>query len=134
LGSCSTHWSRMRAGSACRSLRGDLLRDHHDVWRRLRHIPAYLSDIFGTQFVGAIHGRLLTAWSTAGVVGPLLVNEIRQHQVDRGVPVAEAYNTTMYVLAGLLVIGFICNLLVRPLPDRYFMSDEELARERLRGH
>ncbi len=97
-------------------------------------IPAYLSDIFGTQFVGAIHGRLLTAWSTAGVVGPLLVNEIRQHQVDRGVPVAEAYNTTMYVLAGLLVIGFTCNLLVRPLPDRYFMSDEELARERLRGH
>jgi MFS family permease len=97
-------------------------------------IPAYLSDIFGTQFVGAIHGRLLTAWSTAGVVGPLLVNEIRQHQVDRGVPVAEAYNTTMYVLAGLLVIGFISNLLVRPLPDRYFMSDEELVRERQRGH
>ena len=67
-------------------------------------------------------------------MGPLLVNEIRQHQVDRGVPVAEAYNTTMYVLAGLLVIGFISNLLVRPLPDRYFMSDEELARERQRGH
>jgi len=97
-------------------------------------IPAYLSDIFGTQFVGAIHGRLLTAWSTAGVVGPLLVNEIRQHQVDRGVPVAEAYNTTMYVLAGLLVIGLICNFLVRPLSDRYFMGDEELARERQRGH
>jgi MFS family permease len=97
-------------------------------------IPAYLSDIFGTQFVGAIHGRLLTAWSTAGVVGPLLVNEIRQHQVDRGVPVAEAYNTTMYVLAGLLVIGFICNLLVRPVADHCVMSDEELARERQRGH
>jgi MFS family permease len=89
-------------------------------------IPAYISDIFGTHFVGAIHGRLLTAWSTAGVVGPLLVNSIRQHQIDRGIPEAEAYNTTMYVLAGLLAIGFVANLMVRPLPEHHFMTEEEL--------
>lgn len=87
-------------------------------------IPAYLADLFGAQFVGAIHGRLLTAWSTAGVIGPLLVNRLRQSQIDAGVPAAEAYNKTMYVLAGLLVIGLICNLLVRPVADRYFMSED----------
>jgi MFS family permease len=97
-------------------------------------IPAYLADMFGTQFVGAIHGRLLTAWSTAGVVGPLLVNSIRQHQIDAGVPAAQAYNSTMYVLAGLLVVGFTANLLVRPVADRYFMTDAELATEQRRGH
>jgi MFS family permease len=93
-------------------------------------IPAYLADIFGTQFVGAIHGRLLTAWSAAGILGPVLVNYIREFQIDRGVPAAQAYNVTMYVLAGLLVLGFFCNLAVRPVDQRYYMSDEELARER----
>lgn len=97
-------------------------------------IPAYLADMFGTQFVGAIHGRLLTAWSTAGVVGPLLVNAIRQRQIDAGVPPAQAYNTTMYVLAGLLVVGFVSNLLVRPVNTRHFMTDAELAVEQRRGH
>jgi MFS family permease len=92
-------------------------------------IPAYLADVFGTQFVGAIHGRLLTAWSAAGILGPVLVNYIREYQIDRGVPAAQAYNVTMYVLAGLLVIGFFCNLAVRPVADRYYMSDEELAQE-----
>jgi MFS family permease len=93
-------------------------------------IPAYLADIFGTQFVGAIHGRLLTAWSAAGILGPVLVNYIREYQIDRGVPAAQAYNVTMYVLAGLLVLGFFCNLALRPVDTRYYMSDEELARER----
>jgi MFS family permease len=93
-------------------------------------IPAYLADIFGTQFVGAIHGRLLTAWSAAGILGPVLVNYIREYQIDRGIPAAQAYNFTMYVLAGLLVAGFFANLAVRPVADRYYMSDEELARER----
>jgi MFS family permease len=93
-------------------------------------IPAYLADIFGTQFVGAIHGRLLTAWSAAGILGPVLVNYIREHQIDRGIPAAQAYNVTMYVLAGLLVAGFFANLAVRPVDDRYYMSDDELARER----
>jgi MFS family permease len=90
-------------------------------------IPAYLADIFGTQFVGAIHGRLLTAWSAAGILGPVLVNYIREYQLGRGVPAAQAYNVTMYVLAGLLVIGFFCNLAVRPVAERYYMSDQEVA-------
>ena len=89
-------------------------------------IPAYLADMFGTQFVGAIHGRLLTAWSTAGVLGPVLVNYIREYQIDHGVPNAQAYNTTMYILAGLLVVGFFCNLAVRPVAEKYYMTDAEL--------
>jgi MFS family permease len=93
-------------------------------------IPAYLADIFGTQYVGAIHGRLLTAWSTAGVLGPVLVNYIREYQIDRGVPTAQAYNVTMYVLAGLLIIGLICNLMVKPVEPRHYMTAEELAAAR----
>jgi MFS family permease len=93
-------------------------------------IPAYLADIFGTQYVGAIHGRLLTAWSTAGVLGPVLVNYIREYQIDRGVPTAQAYNVTMYLLAALLVIGLICNLMVKPVDPRYYMTAEELGAAR----
>jgi MFS family permease len=98
-------------------------------------IPAYLSDIFGTQFVGAIHGRLLTAWSAAGILGPVLIGYIREYQIERGIPAAQAYNITMYLLAGLLVVGFFCNLAVRPVAERWYMSDAELERERalLRG-
>jgi len=92
-------------------------------------IPAYLADMFGTVHVGAIHGRLLTAWSAAGILGPILVNYIREFQIDRGVPAAQAYNTTMYVLAALLVIGFIANARVRPVAERYFMTDAQLAQE-----
>jgi MFS family permease len=90
-------------------------------------IPAYLADIFGTHYVGAIHGRLLTAWSTAGVLGPVLVNYIREYQLGLGVPREAAYNQTMYVLAGLLLAGLACNLLVRPVAEKYYMSDEEVA-------
>jgi MFS family permease len=76
-------------------------------------IPAYLRDQFGTAQVGAIHGRLLTAWSLAGVVGPVLVNEIRDSQIKSGVRGTEVYAPTMYLMAGLLGVGFVCNLLVR---------------------
>jgi MFS family permease len=93
-------------------------------------IPAYLSDIFGTQFVGAIHGRLLTAWSAAGILGPVLIGYIREYQIERGIPAAQAYNITMYLLAALLVAGFFCNLAVRPVAERWYMSDAELERER----
>ena len=93
-------------------------------------IPAYLSDLFGTQFVGAIHGRLLTAWSAAGVAGPVLVNYIREYQIHHGVPAAQAYNITMLLMAGLLVVGFCCNLAVRPVAERYYMTEDQLARER----
>ncbi len=90
-------------------------------------IPAYLADVFGTQFVGAIHGRLLTAWSTAGIVGPFVVTKIREAQAAAGVQGADLYGRTMYVLAGFLAVGFVCNLLVRPLASRWFMSDSERA-------
>jgi MFS family permease len=92
-------------------------------------IPAYLADLFGTQFVGAIHGRLLTAWSVAGVLGPLLVNGIRQSRIDAGAAPADAYNTTMWALAALLVAGLIGNLLVRPLADdrKAFAADRPAA-------
>ena len=90
-------------------------------------VPAYLADMFGTQFVGAIHGRLLTAWSTAGIVGPVVVNYIREAQINAGVPRAQVYDRTMYILAGMLVAGFIANLLVRPVAARWFMKDAEVA-------
>jgi hypothetical protein len=76
-------------------------------------IPAYLRDMFGTVQVGAIHGRLLTAWSAAGILGPVLVNYIREYQISRGVAKADAYTVTMYIMAGLLLVGFVCNLRVR---------------------
>ncbi len=72
-------------------------------------VPAYLRDLFGTRQVGAIHGRLLTAWSTAALVGPTVVTYAREHQLARGVAKANAYSTTMYFLVGLLAIGFVCN-------------------------
>lgn len=97
-------------------------------------IPAYLADLFGTQHVGAIHGRLLTAWSVAGIVGPVVVNYIREFQLARGVPADQAYNITMYVLAAMLLGGLICNLLVRPVKEHHFMTDEQLAAERAQGH
>ena len=93
-------------------------------------IPAYLADIFGTQFVGAIHGRLLTAWSTAGVLGPVIVNYIREFQITHGVPPAQAYNTILYILAGLLMSGFFFNLAMRPVAKRYYMAEKDLADER----
>jgi MFS family permease len=87
-------------------------------------VPAYLRDMFGTRYVGAIHGLLLTAWSMAGIFGPVLVNYIREYNVTHGVPKAQAYNVTMYIMAGLLVIGFICNLLVKAVDRRFHMQPE----------
>ena len=87
-------------------------------------VPAYLRDMFGTRYVGAIHGLLLTAWSAAGIFGPVLVNYIREYNVTHGVPNAQAYNTTMYIMAGLLVIGFICNFLVKAVDARFHMKPE----------
>ncbi len=89
-------------------------------------VPAYLSDLFGTRMVGAIHGRLLTAWSAAGILGPVIINFIRKYQLDHGVPRAQAYSITMYILAALLVVGFICNWLIKPTPPKYRMTQEQL--------
>ncbi|ADX47628.1 MFS transporter [Paracidovorax avenae] len=97
-------------------------------------VPAYLADLFGTQFVGAIHGRLLTAWATAGILGPVVVNYMREYQLGLGIPREQVYNQTMYILVGMLVIGLIANLMVRPLAAKWFMSDEELAHEKKLAH
>lgn len=90
-------------------------------------VPAYLADIFGTQFVGAIHGRLLTAWSTAGIIGPVVVNYIREGEIAAGVQRAYVYDVTLYILAGFLVAGLICNWAVKPLGAKWFMSEAEVA-------
>jgi len=97
-------------------------------------VPAYLADLFGTQMVGAIHGRLLTAWSTAGILGPMVVNYMREYQLGLGIPREQVYNQIMYVLVGMLVIGLICNLLVQPLAGKWFMTDAELAAEKRLAH
>jgi MFS family permease len=91
-------------------------------------VPAYLADMFGTQFVGAIHGRLLTAWSTAGIIGPVVVNYIREAQLAAGVPRDQLYNTTMYILCAMLIIGLICNYLIKPVDSKWHMSAEEVAK------
>ena len=89
-------------------------------------IPAYLADIFGTKFVGGIHGRLLTAWATAGVLGPVLVNYIREFQIAQGVAKADAYSVTMYIMAGLLSLGFLCNLMIRPVHQKHHIKHDQL--------
>src|ERR1700690_736639 len=91
-------------------------------------VPAYLADMFGTQFVGAIHGRLLTAWSTAGIIGPVVVNYIREFQLAAGVPRDQLYNTTMYILCAMLIAGLICNYLIKPVDHKWYMSADEVAR------
>lgn len=97
-------------------------------------IPAYLADIFGTQFVGAIHGRLLTAWSTAGIIGPVIVNFMHDTRLEAKVPYDQIYAPIMLVLAGMMVIGFIANMLIKPLDDKFFMTDAELEAVRSAGH
>jgi MFS family permease len=91
-------------------------------------VPAYLADMFGTQFVGAIHGRLLTAWSTAGIIGPVVVNYIREFQLQAGVPRDQLYNTTMYILCAMLAAGFVCNYLIKPVDPKWYMSADEVAK------
>jgi hypothetical protein len=85
--------------------------------------------VFGTRFVGAIHGRLLTAWSTAGVLGPLIVTYVREGRIAAGVPREEVYQPIYWILAALLVIAFVANLLVRPVDPRFHMVEEESALE-----
>jgi len=82
-------------------------------------IPAYLRDLFGTLQVGAIHGRVITAWSAAAVLGPQLITYLSSYQRAHGVPRAEAYNTTVYIMAGVLLLGLVLNLLVKPVDARF---------------
>jgi MFS family permease len=82
-------------------------------------VPAYLRDLFGTYQVGAIHGRLLTAWSVAGVAGPLIVNRFLDAQGKPGTLTASAYRPALLTMVGVLAVGFVANLLIRPVPDRF---------------
>ncbi|MFC9089905.1 L-lactate MFS transporter [Nocardiopsis dassonvillei] len=88
-------------------------------------VPAYLKDLFGTFNVGAIHGRLLTAWSLAGVAGPMIVNVIADVQLAAGRDGAELYGLSLYVMVGVMAVGFLANMLVRPLPERVHQRDRE---------
>ncbi|OHZ02858.1 OFA family MFS transporter [Salinicola sp. LHM] len=97
-------------------------------------VPAYLADIFGTQMVGAIHGRLLTAWSAAGIVGPLIIAALREAQLNAGLAPSQVYDRTLYIMAGLLFLGLICNALVRPVKESDQMTDEEVEHERSLQH
>jgi MFS family permease len=82
-------------------------------------IPAYLKDLFGTYQVGAIHGRLLTAWSVAGVLGPLIVNWIADSEKRAGKLGPDLYTSSFYIMIGLLVVGFVANELVRPVNEKF---------------
>jgi MFS family permease len=86
-------------------------------------IPAYLRDMFGTHHVSAIHGRLLTAWSTAGVLGPVLVNYMREYELQHGADKAGAYQSVLRFMALLLVVGLIANLMVRPVASKYWLAE-----------
>ena len=97
-------------------------------------VPAYLADMFGTQFVGAIHGRLLTAWSTAGIVGPVIVNYLHDTRQAEGIPYDQIYGPIFHILAGLLVVGFVANLLIRPVNPKRHMTDAEIADEYKKLH
>ncbi|GAC1362423.1 MAG: OFA family MFS transporter [Acidobacteriaceae bacterium] len=88
-------------------------------------IPAYLKDLFGGYNVSAIHGRLLTAWSVAGIVGPLIVNGILDHYVANKLPKEDAYPLILHIMCGLLVVGFVANLLVRPVSERFWLKGAE---------
>jgi len=81
--------------------------------------PAFLSDLFGKYQVGAIHGRLLTAWSTAGVLGPLIVHSLSEGRKAAGFTGAAAYQTVFYTMAGLLAVGFLADLAVTAVNEKY---------------
>ena len=90
-------------------------------------VPAYLRDLFGTYQVGAIHGRLLTAWSTAGVLGPLIVNYLADRQIEAGVEGPGRYTLAFTIMIGLLIVAFVCNELIRPVKEK-FHEPERAAR------
>jgi hypothetical protein len=89
--------------------------------------PAYLRDLFGTLEVGAIHGRLLTAWSAAGVVGPLVVNGVLDAQGTPGKLTAAAYQPALLIMVGLLVVGFVANLLIKPVDTTFHEPEPATA-------
>lgn len=93
-------------------------------------MPAYVADLFGSEMVGAIQGRVLTAWSTAGIIGPLLISAIRDRAVQHAESMSRAYDLAFYLLAGLLCVGLACNFLIKRVDRRHFMTLEEMAKLR----
>ncbi|HKO58363.1 MAG TPA: OFA family MFS transporter [Thermoanaerobaculia bacterium] len=92
-------------------------------------VPAYLKDMFGTIEVGAIHGRLLTAWSAAGIAGPLIVNGLADLQESNGKSGSDLYTLSLLIMVGILVVGFIANLMVRPVHERFHEPVRETPRD-----
>jgi hypothetical protein len=90
-------------------------------------VPAYLRDLFGTAQVGAIHGRLITSWSVAGVLGPQLVNRIRDYQIAHHAAPVDIYAPTMYLMCGLLLVGAVCNYFVGPVDARHHLVETGYA-------
>ncbi|HEX2177517.1 MAG TPA: OFA family MFS transporter [Nocardioidaceae bacterium] len=90
-------------------------------------VPAYLKDLFGTYQVGAIHGRLLTAWSAAGVAGPLIINSFLDAQGTPGELTASAYRPALLTMVAILGVGLVANLLVRPVADKHHLPEHEAA-------
>jgi MFS family permease len=90
-------------------------------------IPAYLKDLFGGYNVSAIHGRLLTAWSMAGIIGPLIVNGILDHYVENHMPKQDAYPLILHIMCGLLVVGFLANLIVTPVDEKFWVKDKNIV-------
>ena len=88
-------------------------------------MPAYLRDLFGPFQVGAIHGRLLTAWSAAGIAGPLIINGILDTQGEPGTLTADNYTPALLTMVRALAVGFVANLLIRPVADRFHESGSD---------
>lgn len=87
-------------------------------------VPAYLRDLFGTYQVGAIHGRLLTAWSAAGIAGPLIINGFLDREGKPGTLTAAAYRPALFTMVGVLAVGFVTNLLIRSVSERFHEKSE----------
>jgi MFS family permease len=92
-------------------------------------VPAYLKDLFGTIEVGAIHGRLLTAWSAAGIAGPLIVNGLADHETAAGKSGSDLYTISLFIMVGVLVVGFIANLMIKPVDERYHEPERGVDRD-----
>jgi MFS family permease len=90
-------------------------------------VPAYLRDLFGTIEVGAIHGRLLTAWSAAGIAGPLIVNGLADHETAAGKSGSDLYTISFFIMVGVLVVGFLANLAIKPVDERFFEAESPAA-------
>ena len=93
-------------------------------------VPAYLKDLFGSLEVGAIHGRLLTAWSAAGIAGPLIINAIADSETSAGKSGADLYTLSLYIMVGVLIVGFVANLMIRPVHDRHMEPEHTTGRFR----